>query len=427
MPIDTSIYSTFAQKPKSVADYQAEYDRQALDKQAMQQNALMLQSSRQKLDEYGRSVKEQETVRNALAGASNDEARVNALYGTGTQLGMSQADAIRKQMAERQKAKSEAAKTNASLLKQYSGILVQSPTMQTFESLAAHYTQQTGENIDNIRAIVQQSNGDPEVIRKIGAALSMEADKLLPKTQTVDAGNARVQQAVDPLSGVATETGRVPIMQSPDSVATERSAAAGRAVTMRGQDLTNARATEANSINKMLTTEKKQLEVDALKRGKDASISAASNQIAVIDKALNHPGRTTATGLSGTLDPRNYTPGTDATDFRSVLDQIGGSAFLQAFESLKGGGAITEVEGKRATDAIARLNRAQSDAEFETSLRDLRKVMTDGYKRLSGADYAVAGAASGGAPVQVTTDADYNALPPGTRFVTPDGKTGTKR
>jgi hypothetical protein len=32
-----------------------------------------------------------------------------------------------------------------------------------------------------------------------------------------------------------------------------------------------------------------------------------------------------------------------------------------------------------------------------------------------------------GAPVKVTTDADYNALPPGTRFVTPDGKTGTKR
>lgn len=35
--------------------------------------------------------------------------------------------------------------------------------------------------------------------------------------------------------------------------------------------------------------------------------------------------------------------------------------------------------------------------------------------------------AAGGQPVRVTTDAEYNALPPGTRFVTPDGRTGTKR
>lgn len=115
---------------------------------------------------------------------------------------------------------------------------------------------------------------------------------------------------------------------------------------------------------------------------KDAKRAAISAQIAVVDKALAHPGRATSTGLSGTIDPRNYIPGTDAADFRAVLDQIGGTAFLQAFESLKGGGQITEVEGKKATDAIARLSRAQSDKEFEQSLRDLREVMVSGQKRL---------------------------------------------
>ena len=71
-----------------------------------------------------------------------------------------------------------------------------------------------------------------------------------------------------------------------------------------------------------------------------------------------------------------------------VLDQLGGAAFLQAFESLKGGGQITEVEGKKATDAMARLNRAQSDGEFELALRELREIMTAGYKRLAGVDYS---------------------------------------
>ena len=117
---------------------------------------------------------------------------------------------------------------------------------------------------------------------------------------------------------------------------------------------------------------------------KEASAASIDAQIGVIDKALNHPGRKTATGLSGMIDPRNYTPGTNARDFQVVLDQLGGAAFLQAFESLKGGGQITEVEGKKATDAMARLNRAQSDKEFEASLRDLREVMEKGRQRIKG-------------------------------------------
>ena len=121
---------------------------------------------------------------------------------------------------------------------------------------------------------------------------------------------------------------------------------------------------------------------------KAASVASIDAQISVIDKAINHPGRKTATGLSGTIDPRNYVPGTTARDFQVVMDQLGGAAFLQAFESLKGGGQITEVEGKKATDAIARLNRAQSDKEFEASLRDLRGIMEKGRQRLGGAETA---------------------------------------
>ena len=74
-------------------------------------------------------------------------------------------------------------------------------------------------------------------------------------------------------------------------------------------------------------------------------------------------------------------------NFRVVADQLGGKAFLQAFESLKGGGQITEVEGKKATDAIARLNRAQSDSEYEVALNDLRGVVGSAYKRATGKDY----------------------------------------
>ena len=165
---------------------------------------------------------------------------------------------------------------------------------------------------------------------------------------------------------------------------------ASNATTMRGQNMTDSRGRELNQITREVGLQKKELEVGkmqdeatARKQQKQAAVSSVKNQIGVIDKALTHKGRETATGLSSSLDPRNYIPGTNATDFKVVVDQIGGAAFLQAFESLKGGGQITEVEGKKATDAMARLNRAQSDGEFKTALTDLRKVMSDGLARLS--------------------------------------------
>lgn len=239
---------------------------------------------------------------------------------------------------------------------------------------------------------------DPGQLRQILLQKAMEGlkakeqlDLMLPQIETRNMGGADQVFSTNRLTGQVTPGQSFAKTATPGEVmsdARQRSEGAlNRGVQTRGQDLTNERAREANVNGRELVNQKRQMELDEMSRGKAAAVSSAGNQIAAIDKALSHPGRKTATGLSGTVDPRNYVPGTDATDFRAVLDQIGGAAFLQAFESLKGGGAITEVEGKKATDAIARLNRAQSDKEFETSLRDLRNVMTTGYERLAGKGY----------------------------------------
>ncbi|WP_208507949.1 hypothetical protein [Variovorax paradoxus] len=107
----------------------------------------------------------------------------------------------------------------------------------------------------------------------------------------------------------------------------------------------------------------------------------AQQAIGLIDRALQHPGIGTATGMSGTLDPRNYLPGTDAKNFQVMLDQIRGGAFMSAYQSLRGGGAITEKEGEKAQSAIARIDRAQSTEEFQRGLRDYRDVLKRGYER----------------------------------------------
>lgn len=71
----------------------------------------------------------------------------------------------------------------------------------------------------------------------------------------------------------------------------------------------------------------------------------------------------------------------DAARVQSKMDQIGGQAFLQAFNSLKGGGQITEIEGQKATQAIARLNTAQSPADYRQALGELRQIVLTGVQR----------------------------------------------
>jgi nitrous oxide reductase accessory protein NosL len=111
------------------------------------------------------------------------------------------------------------------------------------------------------------------------------------------------------------------------------------------------------------------------------ALQKAEQAINIIDQLIEHPGRETATGLSGMVDPRNYLPGTEATDFHVMKRQLQGKAFLEAFESLKGGGVITEVEGMKATEALARLDTAQSDEAYEAALREFRSVIKIGTER----------------------------------------------
>lgn len=108
------------------------------------------------------------------------------------------------------------------------------------------------------------------------------------------------------------------------------------------------------------------------------ALQTAQTALDVIEQIRMHPGRSAGTGVMGILPG---IPGTSQRDFVALVDQAKGQVFLQAFESLKGGGQITEVEGRKATEAIARLDRAQSREGFEAALNDLESVIRSGMTR----------------------------------------------
>lgn len=109
-------------------------------------------------------------------------------------------------------------------------------------------------------------------------------------------------------------------------------------------------------------------------------ISQTEETINLVDQMLSHPGMKQAVGKSSLLQIQKI-PGTEAFGFMKYLDQLKGKQFMQAYQTLKGGGQITEVEGKKATDAMSRMDNALSEEEFIKASNDFKEVLVRGVAR----------------------------------------------
>lgn len=128
-----------------------------------------------------------------------------------------------------------------------------------------------------------------------------------------------------------------------------------------------------------LAKERADLQAKAI-AGLPAQLDNADETLRLVDEMLAHPGREGATGRIQGRVPRSVLPA-DQYDFDIRLEQLKGKAFIEAFQSLKGAGAITEQEGRAATAAMARLDRAQSDEEFVKALQELKALIAKGVNQ----------------------------------------------
>ena len=97
--------------------------------------------------------------------------------------------------------------------------------------------------------------------------------------------------------------------------------------------------------------------------------SNADNIVRMIDDVAKAPGLDTMIGYRGYLP--NVTP--EARGLQAKIDQLKGQSFLMAFQNLKGAGAITEMEGAKASAALSRLQEmAQNGADYRQALKDFR-------------------------------------------------------
>ena len=85
----------------------------------------------------------------------------------------------------------------------------------------------------------------------------------------------------------------------------------------------------------------------------------------------------------GGVDSRLPTFSEKSAKIENTLDGLESQAFVQAFESLKGAGAITEKESEAATRAIAQLNRIMSPESYKEAVKEAKRVFQSIYESAS--------------------------------------------
>ena len=124
----------------------------------------------------------------------------------------------------------------------------------------------------------------------------------------------------------------------------------------------------------------------------ESSAATVRNNIALLNQMLGS-ARVEGRNVIGSAAPGfkdvvgvgipglRFIPGTPAADFDALHQQVMGTAFLDAFENLKGGGPISDREGQAATSARTRLGRNISEREYIKAATELRDAMQSALDR----------------------------------------------
>ena len=383
--------------------------------QQLQQNEQANQLNQMKMQEYQRGVQEQNQLRQLNI---NDPDYRAKLYGISPTRGA--AFDVATNEAAGKKA------TTGKLLQETSDMQQKSAE----ERLANLRFNPSNENIIAHNQDIQLSNATPEAKAYADQRSKMilgfnETDrkKFFAELGTTSANRMVAQTAREGQQATAESArlGRLTTERGQDiGAATAKAgqesvaatAKAGQGVTMRGQTLLDARERE-NIVIRQEDQRRKgdpafiqkmsQATATGAAIAKDQALAqqvlpkvleTAAQTLSQIDSLIGkrddkgnllkdqtpHPGFQDVVGATY-LPGARFIHGTSAADFQSKFDQIKGGAFLQAFEILKGGGSITNIEGEKGTSALNRMSTSTSEKEFVDAAREFQDIIRKGVER----------------------------------------------
>ena len=198
------------------------------------QNALAQQAQARQLGDIQlqNALREQQAAAaesEAYKGASDLEDVRKRLMAQG--LGK-QSLAVQKQMQEQQTAKLNQAKTQHELIKGAASQVYANP--QAAQQILTDFSRRSGVDVADDLAQLQQLGGDPEKVKQWAAGIAIEADKMLPKFQSLN------------VPGVGVQTGTTDYMGkfTPGQVFKEQMSEAQRAANAIAQQRANTAASQ---------------------------------------------------------------------------------------------------------------------------------------------------------------------------------------
>ena len=253
-------------------------------------------------------------------------------------------------------------------------------TLDVQRALAAGYSPDEIAKLDSLRNV-----GMDEVARTVkgmqnGREVEQQYDKFgRPVGQGMEQYRAPIEVSTNAQKLLLDPYSRSPLStfnmeQSPDSKASNAVAWANNAATLRGQNMTDARARDLNDITR---GEKKK--VEDLTKG--SQIASFDTMLGTLDRLGKHPGLSRSVGMIGAFPTM---PGSESANFKAELDTFQSQAFIPMVSQLKGMGALSDAEGKKLTAAVGALNPAMGEKAFRESIDRITTEMDAARQRVSG-------------------------------------------
>ena len=209
--------------PDEIADEQA----------TRQMRQMQLQTAQQ-------SMADDQAYRQVLQSGAQGTDLVGALQKAG--LGKQAQQALQLQN-DQQKAGLDRGKAVAEGLKNGSAAILANPTEENAIATLTQAQQLYGlpaEMVDGAKSRIYQARNNPDALRQLAIGWGADADKVLGKFQTVDMGGSQVTQRVNPLTGQIEVAGEQQKTATPSALLSAQTS-------IRGQDMADARAREANA------------------------------------------------------------------------------------------------------------------------------------------------------------------------------------
>jgi hypothetical protein len=366
------------------------------NQQGQQLNAL-------KIKETERELGENEEIRNYLAGANLNTPEGRAGLRRFGKTGL----AYEKILAEQEKTGLERTKLSGEISKQQTERnnqrlrdLSRNPSNANIQ---AHFEDFELDNPNDARKIEDARrrrdyllSADMPTRNAYLSSIGATASDLKPTIQNMDIGGSIIPRVLDPYSGL-------PISEQTPIKKTKTYAD----ITAEGNLAVNQKEL-ANKYNPVLQANLAEAKAAGDFYGKNRAAAAqalpgalenATQAIRLIDEMVGtaevkdekgkviqaagkpHKGFSEYVGAAFIPGTR-FLEGSDVASFELRQKQIEGKAFLEAFNTLRGGGAITEKEGEKGTLAIMRMNKASSEKEYVDAARELQEVLRTGINTM---------------------------------------------